>query len=172
MLLFRSVRSPAEWPCRFDRLKKVRCVENRKRKELRARQTHRRGGGKPAARSASFRILAREPDTIVARAICRRDFDFYKSVGRKRRQRRRPLPRNARLDYREKPRAIMSLPNYPHKLTKAAEPWLGGGAAFGRLQLHARVTSAAVRSCHFVLVAAAVVPLSRPGVEGGFCSLE
>ena len=37
----------------------------------------------------------------------------------------------------------MSQPNCPHKLTKAAEPWLGGGAAFGRLQLHARVTSAA-----------------------------
>jgi len=57
-------------------------------------------------------------------------------------------------------------PNCPHKLTKAAEPWLGGGAALGRLQLHARVTSAAVRSCHFVLVAAAVVPLSR-GRRGG-----
>ena len=25
-------------------------------------------------------------------------------------------------------------PNYPHKLTKAAEPWLGGGAALGRLR--------------------------------------
>ena len=37
----------------------------------------------------------------------------------------------------------MSQPNCPDKLTKAAEPWLGGGAAFGRLQLHARVTSAA-----------------------------
>jgi hypothetical protein len=62
--------------------------------------------------------------------------------------------------------------NYPHKLTKAAEPWLGGGAAFGRLQLHARVTPAAVRSCHFVLVAAAAVPLLLPGMVGGLCSLE
>src|ERR1051325_10939211 len=44
--------------------------------------------------------------------------------------------------------------NYPHKLTKTAEPWLGGS------ELHARVTSAAVRSCHFVLVAAAAAPLS------------
>jgi hypothetical protein len=51
-------------------------------------------------------------------------------------------------------------PNCPHKLTKTAEPWLGGGAAFGRLQLHARVTTAAVRSCHCVLVAAAAAPLS------------
>src|ERR1044071_6611691 len=25
-------------------------------------------------------------------------------------------------------------PNCPHKLTKTAEPWLGGGAAFGRLR--------------------------------------
>jgi hypothetical protein len=25
----------------------------------------------------------------------------------------------------------MSQPNNPHKLTKAAEPWLGGGAALG-----------------------------------------
>ena len=50
-------------------------------------------------------------------------------------------------------------PNYPHKLTKTAEPWLGGGAALGGSELHARGTSAAVRSCHFVLVAAAAVPL-------------
>ena len=35
--------------------------------------------------------------------------------------------------------------NYPHKLTKAAERWLGGGAAFGRLQLHG-VMAAAHRS--------------------------
>src|SRR4029079_6295601 len=62
--------------------------------------------------------------------------------------------------------------NYPHKLTKAAEPWLGGGAAFGRLQLHARVTSAAVRSCHFVLVAAGVGPLLLPGVAGRPLRLE
>ena len=60
----------------------------------------------------------------------------------------------------------MSLPNCPHKLTKAAEPWLGGGAASGGSELHARVTSAAVRSCHFVLVAAAAAPLSC-GRHGG-----
>jgi hypothetical protein len=66
----------------------------------------------------------------------------------------------------------IKLPNCPHKLTKTAEPWLGGGAAWGGSELHARVTSAAVRSCHFVLVAAAAVPLLMPGAEGGFCSLE
>ena len=59
----------------------------------------------------------------------------------------------------------MSLPNYPHKLTKTAEPWLGGGAALGGSELHSRVTSAAVRSRHFVLVAAAAVPL--PGGRHG-----
>ena len=53
----------------------------------------------------------------------------------------------------------MSRPNDPHKLTKAAEPWLGGGAAWGGSELHARGTPAAVRSFHFVLVAAAVAPL-------------
>src|ERR1700740_2856222 len=37
--------------------------------------------------------------------------------------------------------------NCPHKLTKPAEPWLGGGAASGGSELHARVTSAAVRFC-------------------------
>ena len=62
--------------------------------------------------------------------------------------------------------------NYPHKLAKTAEPWLGGGAAFGRLELHARVTSAAVRSCRCALVAAAAAPLSGAGTGGGFCSLE
>ena len=68
----------------------------------------------------------------------------------------------------------MKLPpaNYPHKLTKAADLWLGGGAAFGRGQLHARVTPAAVRSRHCVLVAAAAVPLPGAGAGGGFCSLE
>ena len=50
-------------------------------------------------------------------------------------------------------------PNYPHKLTKTAEPWLGGGAASGGSELLASVTSAAVRSCQFVLVAAAAAPL-------------
>src|ERR1051325_11689503 len=61
-------------------------------------------------------------------------------------------------------------PNCPHKLTKAAEPWLGGGAALGGSELHARGTSAAVRSCHFVLVAAAGVPLS--GCRHGRRSLQ
>ena len=41
--------------------------------------------------------------------------------------------------------------NCPHKLTKTAEPWLGGGAASGGSELHARGTSAAVRSCHCVV---------------------
>jgi len=67
---------------------------------------------------------------------------------------------------------LLKPPNDSHKLTKAAEPWLGGGAAFGRLQLRARVTSAAVRSCLFVLVAAAAAPLPESGVVGGLCSLE
>ena len=59
----------------------------------------------------------------------------------------------------------MSRPNSPHKLTKppslgsAAEPPSGGS------ELHARVTSAADRSCR-ALVAAAVVSLSR-GRRGG-----
>jgi hypothetical protein len=66
----------------------------------------------------------------------------------------------------------MSQPNCPHKLTKAAEPWLGGGAAFGRLQLHAASRRLPVRSCRFALVAAAAVPLTGAGVVGGFCSLE
>jgi len=34
----------------------------------------------------------------------------------------------------------------------------------GRLELHARVTSAAVRSCRFAFVAAAAVPLRGFGV--------
>jgi len=66
----------------------------------------------------------------------------------------------------------MRAPNDSHKLPKAAERWLGGGAAFGRLQLRARVTPAAIRSCHFVLVAAAAAPLPEAGVVGGLCSLE
>ena len=56
-------------------------------------------------------------------------------------------------------------PNYPHKLTKTAEPWLGGGAALGGSELHARVTSAAVRSATPLLVAAAAAPL--PGGRRG-----
>jgi hypothetical protein len=63
-------------------------------------------------------------------------------------------------------------PNCPHKLTKTAEPWLGGGAAWGGSELHAAVTSAAVRSRHCMLVAAAAAPPGEAGAEGGFCSLE
>src|ERR1043166_8108835 len=48
--------------------------------------------------------------------------------------------------------------NCPHKLTKTAEPWLGGGAALSGSELHAAVTSAAVRSRHCMLVAAAAAP--------------
>src|ERR1044071_3021684 len=74
---------------------------------------------------------------------------------------------------RESARCVVKkLPNCPHKLTKTAEPWLGGGAPLGRLQLPARVTSAADRSCHFVLVAAAVVPLSRGRRGGRFLQLR
>jgi len=63
-------------------------------------------------------------------------------------------------------------PNYPHKLTKTAEPWLGGGAALGGSELHAGVTPAAVRFCHCALVAAAAAPPGEAGMVGGFCSLE
>ena len=63
-------------------------------------------------------------------------------------------------------------PNCPHKLTKTAEPWLGGGAASGGSELRAAVTSAAVRSRHCMLVAAAAAPPGEAGMEGGFCSLE
>ena len=48
--------------------------------------------------------------------------------------------------------------NYPHKLTKTAEPWLGGGAALSGSELHAGVTSAALRSSRCALVAAAAAP--------------
>jgi hypothetical protein len=48
--------------------------------------------------------------------------------------------------------------NCPHKLTKTAEPWLGGGAALSGSELHAAVTSAAVRSRYCMLVAAAAAP--------------
>src|ERR1043165_318924 len=53
--------------------------------------------------------------------------------------------------------------NYPHKLTKAAGPLARRRSRLGRLQLHVRVTSAAVRSCHSVLVAAAAAPLPTAG---------
>jgi hypothetical protein len=63
-------------------------------------------------------------------------------------------------------------PNCPHKLTKTAEPWLGGGAASGGSELRAGVTSAAVRSWYCMLVAAAAAPPGEAGTVGGFCSLE
>jgi hypothetical protein len=63
-------------------------------------------------------------------------------------------------------------PNYPHKLTKTADPLARRRSRLGRLELHARVTSAAVRSRRCVLVAAAAAPLSGAGTGGGFCSLE
>jgi hypothetical protein len=66
---------------------------------------------------------------------------------------------------------FMSQPNNPHKLTKAAEPWLGGGAAFGRLQLHG-VMAAAHRSLQ-ILVQSRQPPFrSEVGTVGGLCSLE
>jgi hypothetical protein len=48
----------------------------------------------------------------------------------------------------------------------AAEPPSGGS------ELHAGVTSAALRSRRCALVAAAAAPLGEAGTEGGFCSLE
>src|ERR1043165_2972685 len=56
--------------------------------------------------------------------------------------------------------------NYPHKLTKTAEPWLGGGAALSGSELHAGVTSAALRSSRCALVAAAAAP-PEGGRHGG-----
>ena len=53
--------------------------------------------------------------------------------------------------------------NDPHKLTKAADPLARRRSRLGRLQLHARGTSAAVRSCRYALVAAAAAPLSGAG---------
>jgi hypothetical protein len=50
--------------------------------------------------------------------------------------------------------------NCPHKLTKTAGPLARRQSRLGGSELHARVTSAAVRSCHWVLVAAAAAPRS------------
>jgi len=55
-------------------------------------------------------------------------------------------------------RTAATAPNCPHKLTKTAEPWLGGGAALSGSELHAGVTSAALRSRRCALVAAAAAP--------------
>src|ERR1043165_4195226 len=49
-------------------------------------------------------------------------------------------------------------PNCPHKLAKAAEPWLGGGAPLRGPALRAARQSAAVRSRRGALVAAAAAP--------------
>ena len=49
--------------------------------------------------------------------------------------------------------------NYPHKLTKTAEPWLGGGAASGGSNCTPASRRLPVRSCHCVLVAAAAALL-------------
>jgi len=62
--------------------------------------------------------------------------------------------------------------NDPHKLTKAAERWLGGGAALGG--------SNCTRAARRLQFAPAASRWSRqpprrycrPGAEGGFCSLE
>jgi len=54
-------------------------------------------------------------------------------------------------------------PNDPHKLTKAAGPLARRRSRLGRLQLHARGTSAAVRSRRCVFVAAAAAPLPGAG---------
>src|ERR1051325_7601359 len=62
--------------------------------------------------------------------------------------------------------------NDPHKLTKAAEPWLGGGAAVGGSNCTPASRRLPGRSCPLVLVAAAAVPLLTAGTEGGLCSLE
>ena len=59
----------------------------------------------------------------------------------------------------------MAAPNYPHKLTNAAEPWLGGGAALGGSNCTPASRRLPVRSGHCVLVAAAAAPL--PGGRHG-----
>src|ERR1051326_2654451 len=56
--------------------------------------------------------------------------------------------------------------NCPHKLTKTAVPWLGGGATSGASELRAGVTSAAVRFRYCMLVAAAAAP-PEGGRHGG-----
>src|ERR1051325_5943607 len=57
-------------------------------------------------------------------------------------------------------------PNCPHKLTKTAEPWVGGGAALGGSNCTPASRRLPVRSCHCVLVAAGAAPLSS-GRRGG-----
>jgi len=59
----------------------------------------------------------------------------------------------------------------PHKLTNAAGSLARRPSRLVRLELHARGTSAAIRSCRFALVAAAVVPLLPLRAVGGFYSL-
>ena len=66
----------------------------------------------------------------------------------------------------------MSPPIFPHKLTKAAEPWLGGGAAFGRLQLHARGTSAAISLLPLRVGRGSRRAAAEGRRSGGLCSLE
>src|SRR4029079_16307962 len=53
----------------------------------------------------------------------------------------------------------------PPQAEKPPLPCAWAASRLGRLELRARVTSAAVRSCHCVLVAAAAAPLpgGRPG---------
>src|ERR1051326_6498023 len=63
-------------------------------------------------------------------------------------------------------------PNCPHKRTKTAEPWLGGGAAVGGSELHARGTPSAVRSRHCGLVAAGAGPLPEGRGGGGLLQLR
>jgi len=63
---------------------------------------------------------------------------------------------------REAPRTdAAQLPSQADKNRRSAGP---AASRLGRLELHARVTPAAVRSCHCVLVAAAAVPLPGAGM--------
>jgi len=62
-------------------------------------------------------------------------------------------------------------PNDPHKLTKAAEPWLGGGAASGGSKLHGGM-AAAHRSLRGKRQSRRPPCRGEAGAEGGFCSLE
>jgi hypothetical protein len=163
--------------CQLDRRKEFRCVRTvGKPNFVLTRRT-----GEAAASRRTLRVLQdlrRIAGYGIARAAVQAMLVSATRFGRTGGIRRRLLPRNARFEHsarlkvsRERPQEFMSQPNNPHKLTKAAERWLGGGAAFGRLQLHG-VMAAAHRSLR-ILVQSRQPPFrSEVGTVGGLCSLE
>ena len=112
--------------------------ENRRHTQLRANETHVRGGGKPphASRSSRFASSSR-PRHREGSSSGNVDFCSSPGAAAFAAARYRAIARfehNARLKFSREAQKSMSRPNCPHKLTKTAEPWLGGGAAFGRLR--------------------------------------